>query len=134
VSGRFCLDHNVDNMGSISYGGAKGEYADPIISERSVDEPRPLKVIYVGAGISGICAAIQFPKYVPNLELAIYDKVRSSILRGLAATSVLIKLRTRKLAAHGGRIGGSFPSPHSMKLRLMLWTDTLDVLVVCFDG
>jgi cation diffusion facilitator CzcD-associated flavoprotein CzcO len=31
-------------------------------------------VIYIGAGISGICAAIQFPKFVPNLELVIYEK------------------------------------------------------------
>jgi hypothetical protein len=62
-------------MGSISYGEASNEYSHPLISERAVDEPRPLKVVYIGAGISGICAAIQFPKYVPNIELAIYDKV-----------------------------------------------------------
>lgn len=62
-------------MGSISYGGARNEYAHPLISERAVDEQRPLKVVYIGAGISGICAAIQFPKYVPNIEIAIYDKV-----------------------------------------------------------
>ncbi|KAJ6009150.1 hypothetical protein N7499_000896 [Penicillium canescens] len=47
---------------------------DPIISERAIDEPRPLKVIYVGAGVSGILAAIQFPKHVPGIELAIYEK------------------------------------------------------------
>ena len=57
-------------MGSIS----QSPYADPLITERAIDEPRPLKVIYIGAGISGILAAIQFPKYVPNLELAIYEK------------------------------------------------------------
>jgi cation diffusion facilitator CzcD-associated flavoprotein CzcO len=47
---------------------------DPIISERAIDEPKPLKVIYIGAGVSGILAAIQFPKHVPGIELAIYDK------------------------------------------------------------
>ncbi|THC95666.1 hypothetical protein EYZ11_004879 [Aspergillus tanneri] len=35
---------------------------------------RPLKLIYVGAGISGIIAAIQFRKAVPHLELVIYEK------------------------------------------------------------
>lgn len=49
-------------------------YADPLISERAIDEPRSLKVIYIGAGVSGITAAIVFPKYVPNIELIIYEK------------------------------------------------------------
>jgi cation diffusion facilitator CzcD-associated flavoprotein CzcO len=61
-------------MGSISYNTATSEFAHPLISERAVDEPRPLKVIYLGAGVSGINAAIQLPKYVPNLDLVIYDK------------------------------------------------------------
>ena len=34
------------------------EHVHPLISERSMDEPRPLKVIYIGAGVSGTCAAI----------------------------------------------------------------------------
>lgn len=49
-------------------------YLHPLISERAIDDARALKVIYVGAGISGITAAILFPRYVPNIELAIYDK------------------------------------------------------------
>lgn len=61
-------------MGSIGFKVATGDFTDPIISERSVDESRPLKVIYIGAGISGINAAIQLPKFVPNLDLVIYDK------------------------------------------------------------
>jgi cation diffusion facilitator CzcD-associated flavoprotein CzcO len=61
-------------MGSVGYKVPDGEYTHPLISERAVDEPRPLKVIYIGAGVSGICAAIQFPKYVPNLERAIDEK------------------------------------------------------------
>ncbi|KAI1441461.1 hypothetical protein F5Y02DRAFT_410773 [Annulohypoxylon stygium] len=36
-----------------------------IVSERPIDAPRPLKVIYIGAGVSGIIAAIQFQKLVP---------------------------------------------------------------------
>ncbi|KAJ9631215.1 hypothetical protein H2204_008300 [Knufia peltigerae] len=61
-------------MGSLGYKVTGSEYAHPLISERAIDEPRPLKVIYIGAGVSGICAAIQFPKAIPNLELAVYEK------------------------------------------------------------
>lgn len=61
-------------MGSMGYKVADGQYADPLISERATDEPRPLKVIFIGAGISGICAAIRLPQFVPNLEMTIYDK------------------------------------------------------------
>ncbi|CRL25515.1 Flavin-containing monooxygenase-like [Penicillium camemberti] len=46
----------------------------PLISERAVNEPRPLKVIYIGAGISGILAAIKFREAVPELDLTIYEK------------------------------------------------------------
>lgn len=61
-------------MGSVSYLNDSNKYADPMVSERAIDEPRPLKVIYIGAGASGICAAIQFPRHVPNIELVIYEK------------------------------------------------------------
>lgn len=46
----------------------------PLISEREIDKPRPLKVIYIGAGVSGIIGAIQFQKKLQNLELVIYEK------------------------------------------------------------
>lgn len=45
-----------------------------IISERSINEARPLKVIYIGAGVSGIIGAIEFMKRVPTLDLVIYEK------------------------------------------------------------
>ncbi|KAJ1706475.1 FAD/NAD(P)-binding domain-containing protein [Aspergillus flavus] len=45
-----------------------------LISERPIDQARPLKLIYIGAGISGIIAAIQFRKTVPHLEMVIYEK------------------------------------------------------------
>ncbi|OAL32210.1 hypothetical protein AYO20_07978 [Fonsecaea nubica] len=61
-------------MGSVGYKVTDGLYAHPLISERAIDEPRPLKVIYIGAGVSGICAAIQFPRFLPTVELAIYEK------------------------------------------------------------
>jgi heterodisulfide reductase subunit A-like polyferredoxin len=46
----------------------------PPISQRCTDQARPLKVIYIGAGISGICGAIEFLKQVPELDLVIYEK------------------------------------------------------------
>ncbi|CAG8381236.1 unnamed protein product [Penicillium salamii] len=46
----------------------------PLISERAIDQARPLKVIYIGAGISGILAAIKFREAVPDLSLTIYEK------------------------------------------------------------
>lgn len=45
-----------------------------VIEERPIDGKRPLKVICVGAGISGIITAIRFPQRIPNLELQIYEK------------------------------------------------------------
>jgi cation diffusion facilitator CzcD-associated flavoprotein CzcO len=45
-----------------------------LITERCIDSARPIKVIYIGAGVSGICSAIRLPEKVKNLELTIYDK------------------------------------------------------------
>ena len=49
-------------------------YPRTFISERSIDEARPLKLIYIGAGVSGITGAIEFKKRLPNLDLVIYEK------------------------------------------------------------
>lgn len=46
----------------------------PIVSDRAIDDVRPLKVLCIGAGISGILAAINLPKQVQQLDLTIYDK------------------------------------------------------------
>ncbi|OQD75619.1 hypothetical protein PENDEC_c006G03066 [Penicillium decumbens] len=45
-----------------------------IIEERSVDEARPLRVVVIGAGISGIFACIRLVQRIPNLDLCVYDK------------------------------------------------------------
>ena len=45
-----------------------------VLSQRSIDDIRPLKVLVVGAGVSGILAGIRFPQYVEELDLVIYDK------------------------------------------------------------
>lgn len=39
-----------------------------------IDHARPIKVIVIGAGISGITAAIKLPQTIKNLELSIFEK------------------------------------------------------------
>ena len=46
----------------------------PPLWEHCIDEYRRVKVICVGAGLSGILAGIRFPQRIPNLDLTIYDK------------------------------------------------------------
>ncbi|KAM0543828.1 hypothetical protein ACHAPJ_012135 [Fusarium lateritium] len=48
-------------------------YQNPL-KDLAIDQPRPLKVICIGAGFSGILTAIRFPQRIPNVELTIYDK------------------------------------------------------------
>lgn len=52
----------------------KNAESKPWTSERCVDQARPLKVIYIGSGISGITGAIEFLKRVPEMELVLYEK------------------------------------------------------------
>ncbi|PWY83418.1 flavin-binding monooxygenase [Aspergillus heteromorphus CBS 117.55] len=48
---------------------------DPwILAERAVDEARPLRIIIIGSGISGIISSIRFRQRVPNLDLCVYEK------------------------------------------------------------
>ena len=44
------------------------------IPEKAIDDLRPVKVIGIGAGFSGVCTAIRFPQRVKNLTLTIYEK------------------------------------------------------------
>lgn len=43
-------------------------------STRAVDASRPIKVIVIGGGMSGIIAGIFFPRSIENLDLKIYEK------------------------------------------------------------
>ncbi|KAK5047180.1 hypothetical protein LTR69_011531 [Exophiala sideris] len=45
-----------------------------MISNHEIDDPRPMKVTFVGCGISGILTGIRLPQQIPNLELVIYEK------------------------------------------------------------
>ncbi|PSN71846.1 FAD/NAD(P)-binding domain-containing protein [Corynespora cassiicola Philippines] len=42
--------------------------------EKTVENFRPMKIIVIGAGPSGICAGIRIPEKLKNTELVIYDK------------------------------------------------------------
>ncbi|KAG9770432.1 FAD/NAD(P)-binding domain-containing protein, partial [Aureobasidium melanogenum] len=44
------------------------------LEDRGIDEIRPLRVVVVGAGLSGILAGILLPAKVPGLDLTIYEK------------------------------------------------------------
>ncbi|KAK5054942.1 hypothetical protein LTR69_008510 [Exophiala sideris] len=44
------------------------------LEDRSVDQPRSLRVVVIGAGISGILASIRFPQRIPGVQLAVYEK------------------------------------------------------------
>lgn len=43
-------------------------------TRRAIDRLRPIKVIVLGGGMSGIIAGILFPRSIENLELVIYEK------------------------------------------------------------
>ncbi|KAJ5595436.1 uncharacterized protein N7459_001644 [Penicillium hispanicum] len=45
-----------------------------IVENRAIDEARPMRVVIIGAGISGIIACIRFAQRIPNLDLCVYDK------------------------------------------------------------
>jgi cation diffusion facilitator CzcD-associated flavoprotein CzcO len=48
------------------------ESLDPF--HEPIDHARPIKVICIGAGMSGILTAVRFPQRIRNLELTIYEK------------------------------------------------------------
>lgn len=45
-----------------------------VLEDRSADEYRPLRVIVMGAGISGILSIIRLTQRIPNLDLCVYEK------------------------------------------------------------
>lgn len=46
----------------------------PPLWNHRVDDYRPMKVICIGAGFSGIVAGIRMPEHIPNLDFTIYEK------------------------------------------------------------
>lgn len=47
-------------------------FSDPF--SKPIDHVRPIKVICIGAGMSGILTGIRFPQRIKNLDLVIYEK------------------------------------------------------------
>lgn len=41
---------------------------------KPIDVLRPIKVIIIGAGISGLLLSILLPRFIENIELVIYEK------------------------------------------------------------
>jgi hypothetical protein len=45
-----------------------------IVEDRPIDGDRPVRVVIMGAGISGITACIRFAQRIKNLDLCVYEK------------------------------------------------------------
>jgi heterodisulfide reductase subunit A-like polyferredoxin len=54
--------------------GVKNGTAKQASAPQEIDYARPMKVIVIGAGISGILASIRLPRRISNLDLVVYDK------------------------------------------------------------
>lgn len=61
------------SMGNAVDNNLERTWSDMVFNH-PIDEPRRLKVICIGAGISGIIAGIRFPQMVQNLDFVIYEK------------------------------------------------------------
>lgn len=46
----------------------------PPLVEKAIGEGRPVRVVSIGAGFSGIGACIYLPQHVDNLELQVYER------------------------------------------------------------
>lgn len=44
------------------------------LPDKAIDDTRKVRVICVGAGFSGVCAAIRLPQRIPNIDLVVYEK------------------------------------------------------------
>jgi cation diffusion facilitator CzcD-associated flavoprotein CzcO len=45
-----------------------------ILEERSIDATRPMRVVVIGSGISGIIASIRLRQRIGKLDLCVYEK------------------------------------------------------------
>lgn len=54
---------------------AKAEETEPwIVEERSIDASRPMRVVVIGSGISGIISSIRLRQRIDKLDLQVYEK------------------------------------------------------------
>ncbi|KAI0346537.1 flavin-binding monooxygenase [Trametopsis cervina] len=61
-------DHHPDIVNEVKQDDLAG------MAHFSIDEYRPMRVIVVGAGMSGVVAGIRFRQYIPNINITIYEK------------------------------------------------------------
>lgn len=45
-----------------------------VVEDRPVDGARPIRVIVMGAGLSGIISCIRLTQRIKNLDLTVYEK------------------------------------------------------------
>lgn len=64
----------VDSPTSNGFSSAAGNTASFALHDTPVENQRPMRVIVVGAGYSGIYHGIRIPERLKNCELVIYDK------------------------------------------------------------
>jgi hypothetical protein len=58
------------------------------LGDHPIDEIRPLRVIVVGAGMSGITAGVLLPAKVPGIDLAIYESQSGVVSRSYVHSSI----------------------------------------------
>jgi len=77
-NGHVKHDSHVDHIGISKTNGtsdaSKNEAGAFTLRDVEVENFRPIKVIVVGAGYSGIYHAIRIPERIKNCELVVYDK------------------------------------------------------------
>ncbi len=44
------------------------------LEDRHIDEPRSLRVVVIGAGLTGVTAGVLLPAKVPGIKLTIFEK------------------------------------------------------------
>ncbi|KAI0364846.1 FAD/NAD-P-binding domain-containing protein [Pilatotrama ljubarskyi] len=62
------------SISRVSEPNAGSEPAPYSLGDFCIDEYKPIKVIVIGAGFSGITAGVRFPQKIPGVELTIYEK------------------------------------------------------------
>ncbi|KAI5825444.1 FAD/NAD(P)-binding domain-containing protein [Schizophyllum commune Tattone D] len=62
-----------DPLASVDREDAVAEGTPFHLGNFAIDDPRPMKVVVIGAGYSGVIAGIRFRQYISNLSLTIYD-------------------------------------------------------------
>ncbi|THH07656.1 hypothetical protein EW145_g3232 [Phellinidium pouzarii] len=68
----FTFSNGMDHLGL--HEGVESKTSDFKLGDACIDDDRPMKVVVIGTGFSGITAGIRFPQRIKNLNLTIYEK------------------------------------------------------------